>query len=527
MPILSGQKRFPLKLAAITAIFALAAARDGIPNPPPAAIPMAIAATAAYPSDTAMLRGEFDRLRQSINISVGGSIYTANELGRPLARAVFATNDASLKRDLVAHAAQIVRSLPTYGSIAQNAREDIFAEAADSISPKVREARVALTGSGPKFDGLPLPYDKRFYARHIFPLKENDQILINTGNIHQFGYYLSTLVRLAAQDKAITGDATALNDLHTVTGYLANDFLRFFWLEAPAWHWSGPFAGGMRERALARLDGGDKMKKRRFFRGFLDYDMHVMAVAADLKAAARVRPDLLANASERAVVEDVNQVATRVIAERVSAGANDADFSFDKGYWDDNPIAQYAGCQDKHLPSRPCPITGYTIDISHAQRWPGWLASFSAAASTEAERQHLATLRLALARRVAGDVRYSNGRLLLSNFLDGRDGWFITTGSEGGHGAHPPSSLTGWAMRYGNLAELADLDPRIAAAEKRFCQTIVSTDPADIRFRMQNYGEPEANPANGIRPLRDEYGAGSPYDHICRMVELARGHYSE
>ncbi len=507
-------------MAPIMLVFAVLAAQDGIPNPSPP-VPLAVAATAVYPTDAAMLRGEFDRLRQSINISVGGSIYAAYQLGRPLARATFATDDSTLKRDLVGHAAALIRDLPTYGTVAEGAREDIFAEAADSISPRVREVRVALTGSGPKFDGLPLPYDKRFYAHRIFPLKEGNQVQINTGNIQQFGSYLSTLVRLGAADKAITSDPAALRDLRTLTEYLSADFLRFFWLEAPAWHWSGAFEGGMKQRALARLDGGKKMRKRTFFRGFLDYDMHVMAVAADLKAASRLRPDLVP-ARDLSVIEDVNQLAARVIAERGTAGANGADFSFDRGFWDDNPISQYGGCQDARLPSRPCPIKGYTIDISHAQRWPAWLSSFAAAASTDAERRQIATLRLSLAKRIAGDIRYSDGRLLLTNFLDGRDGWFITTGSEGGHGAHPPSSLTGWAMRYGALAELADLDPRIATAQQRFCQTIISTDPADVRFRMRNYGEPEANPANGIRPQSDEYGANSPYAHICRMIEIAR-----
>lgn len=510
-----------LKLTAIAVAFALLAARDG-PPAPPSPLPVAIAATAAYPSNAAMLRGEFARLRQSIDISTGGSIYAAYQTGRPLARAIFATDDTGLKRDLVAHAAGLIRGLPTYGSIAESAREDIFAEAADSISPKVREARVALTGRAAKFDGLPLPYDKRFYAYRIFPLKDGGQTQINTGNIHQFGYYLSTLVRLGAADEAITGDPKALRDLQTIAAYLSHDFLRFFWLEAPAWHWSGAFDRGMKQRALARLDGDEKMQKRTFFRGFLDYDMHVMAVAADLKTAARLRSDLV-SARDRPVVADVNRIAARVIAERVTAGADGTDFSFDRGIWDDNPIAQYGGCQDARLPVRPCPIKGYTIDISHAQRWPAWLTSFAAAASTDAERRHLAALRLSLAKRIANDIRYRDDRPLLTNFLDGRDGWFITTGSEGGHGAHPPSSLTGWAMRYGALAELADLDPRIAKAQQNFCRTITSSDPRDVRFRTLNYGEPEAHPANGIRPLRDEYGAGSPYAHICRMVEIADG----
>src|SRR3546814_19597197 len=88
--------------------------------------------------------------------------------------------------------------------------------------------------------------------------------------------------------------------------------------------------------------------------------MHVRAVAADLKAATRIRPDLAPDRRDRAVIDAVNRIAARVIAERVTAGANGADFSFDRGYWDDNPIAQYTGCQNAHLPSKPCPLQAPT-----------------------------------------------------------------------------------------------------------------------------------------------------------------------
>jgi hypothetical protein len=510
-----------VKLTFIAMVFALVAAQDSVPVPI-SAYALAANPQSSYASDQAMLRGEFDQLRRSIDIANGSSIYNAYQLGRPLLRAAFAAGDAQLKRDIVKHSATLVRSLPTYGAVAEASKEDVFAEAVDRLSPKLREARVAVTGHGPKFDGIPLPYDRRLYNRRIFPLTGNGELQINTGNIQQFGYYLSTLLRLAARDSAMRADPEATRDLREIASYLANDYLRFFWQEAPAWHWSGAFFGGMRERSLARLDGLERLKTRRFFRGFLDYDMHVMAVAADLKAAARSEPKLLSGRGEMAVVDDVNKVAARVLSERATAGEKGADFSFDRGFWDDNPVAQYGGCQDARLPRRPCPLKDYTIDISHGQRWPAWLESFAAAAENDSERKRMASLRTSLAKRIAADIRHRDGRVLLTNFLDGRDGWFLTTESKDGHNANPPSSMTGWAMRYGALAELADVDPAITTAQTQFCRTIISASPQDIQFRMQYYGEPEANPANGVRPQTDEYGSASRYAHICRMVELAQ-----
>src|SRR3546814_5832617 len=109
MPLNSGRKMRALKLAPIILAIAFVAAKDGVSAPAPPPLPLATAATAAYPSDAAMLRGEFDRLRRSIAISTGGSIYAAYQLGRTLARATFANDDSALKRDLVANAAQLIR----------------------------------------------------------------------------------------------------------------------------------------------------------------------------------------------------------------------------------------------------------------------------------------------------------------------------------------------------------------------------------------------------------------------------------
>jgi hypothetical protein len=480
----------------------------------------ALVESKSYPSDRVMLRGELDRFASSIDPSSGSSIYTAWELGNPLARAIFATDDPALKRALLSHAAGIVRKLPTLGELGQQNPESTTLSSLDRYSSTFQATRLALTAS-PRFDGLPLPRGGKAAGHRVFPLREGGALAINTGNIQQFGFYLSTLVRLGAADPSITGDPRARADLQLLADYLVGDYLRLFWTDTPAWHWSGPFPGGMRERTLARLEGGPKMANRKFFRGFLDYDVHLMAAASDLAAANRSLPGLIGKPADRALVDDVVGMAWRVLDARVDTGADGAHFAFDRGYWDDNPVAQYGGCQDRRVPARACPLRNYTTDISHAQRWPDWLESFAAGAPDGARRTRAQGWRRSLAQEIGGNVRYRDGRVLLPNFLDGRDGWFLTTESSQGHNAHPPSSLTGWAMRYGALGRLAPLDPRIAAAQDRFCATIASPAPADVRFRMANYGEPEANPANGIRPMSDEYGAGSVYDHICRMVDIA------
>ena len=478
-----------------------------------------IASEAVYASDAALLEGEVQRLRSGLDPASGSSLYASFSLGYPLVTTIFARTDPAPKRAVIGMMADLIRSLPRYGELLDRYGDGPALRALDAVSPRARSAGRRLGVDAAAFDGLPLPYDSSLRNVRMFPLRNGEKLEINTGNLQQFGYLLSTLVRLAASDPAVWEDPAARADLQLLATYLSRDFLAFYWTQAPAWHWVAAFPGGIRARTIARLEGGGDMERRQFFKAFLDYDLHILAAGADLRAAARERPQLFSGA-DLALFEDVHAIALRVLTVRMQSRAGGDDFAFDRGYWDDNPVAEYGGCRDRKLPIRKCPITGYTTDISHAQRWPAWLESFAASADNPGERQQVESWRRALAQRVASNVRYVDGRLLLPNFLDGRDGWMLVTGSEGGRGAHPPSSMTGWAMRYGFYARLAPLDPRIADAQRGFCAIISSADPRDIAFRKANYGEPEANPANPIRPQMDEYGPAGSYAHICRMMEL-------
>ncbi len=466
-----------------------------------------------------LLRNEFGRLANQTDPANATSLYVAYQLGRPLLLATFHDGDIQLRRAMIAHAAKMIRGLPTYEAILKTPAPDAVSRTVDQLVPGLRSARQWLAGTNPTIDGLPMPDEPRLYGFRIFPLQDGSAFRINTGNIHQFGRYQSTLLRLAAFDPALSSDPDIQRDLKVIARYLTHDFLRFYWLEAPAWHWNGAFAGGVRERSLARLNGGPRVSGRRFFSGFLDYDVHLLAVAADLKTVQKKSFWLAPSSADKALVDDVVALAFRILFERVKVGADGKSFGFDRGYWDDNPIAQYGGCQDARLPKRVCPIRSYTTDISHGQRWPAWLESFELSARDGNEAAKVRRLRTALAATVARGIRYREGRLLLPNFLDGRDGWFLTTESKNGANAHPPSSMTGWAMRYAGYAELSGLEPRIAEAQQRFCDIIQSSAQADVQFRMANYGEPEANPANGIRPMSDEYGALTAYASICIMTQ--------
>ena len=474
-----------------------------------------------YSSDEELLRGELARFRTSIDPGVGSSIYTAYNIGYPLARAILSAGQAETKRALVAHAAGLIESLPTLGTLMDDYPASGLSGSLGSVSSTLGEVGQRISPQA-RFDGLPLPRENGLRDVQIFPLEGADTLEINTGNIQQFGHYLSTVLRLGVQDEDVLSSSQAREDLRKIADYLVDDYLRFFWLEAPAWHWTGAFEGGVRARTIARLEDDPAFAARDFFRAFLDYDLHVLAVAADVRGArADGELDLRLSREDVALLDDLRAIAWRVLEQRVSK--SEQGFGFDRGLWDDNPVADYGGCQSNSLPEAKCPIHDYTADISHAQRWPAWLDSFAAGEPSAARRARMARWREAFADRVAQNIKYDGEHVLLPNFLDGRDGWMLTTGSQGGNGAHPPSSMTGWAMRYGMVARIAEYDTRLAKAQRRFCATIVSRAEGDIAFRTRNYGEPEANPANGIRPLTDEYGLGSIYDHICRMEELASG----
>ena len=274
----------------------------------------------------------------------------------------------------------------------------------------------------------------------------------------------------------------------------------------------------MKERTLARLVNAPEVANRKFFRAFIDYDMFIFAIAADLRAVSQNRPELIRSSRDQNLIEDVYQTAMKALKERTSAGEHGNQFLFDRGLWSDNPVAAYAKCRDKEQPKKECRWSGYVSDISHAQRWPMWLQSFHAASTDSHTRKTIQLWRSNLARQIADQVISfdGEGRPIMTNFMDGMDGWYIFPGSENS----PPSSMTGWAMRYGAWSVLAPLEPRIGRAQKAFCMTILSDRKSDLRFRTSYYGHPQSNPVLGTLQATDDFGIFSDYAKPCWLYHV-------
>jgi len=472
----------------------------GCGDPVGAAPISAISPEAGAPTTT-LSRAELASIASSYSATIerldprsGDAMYIAQQTATPLVHAIFTLGTDDQRARALAVTADLIRSLPT----ADQLREE---SAADS------------------FDGFPIPNGRAVSRRHLFPMRVDGRLKMLSANAQQFSYLLSTLLRLAAQSRPAEGRSDRWEaDLAALYGFLIDDILRFYWLEAPAWHWAGAYPN-MRARTFARLDGDPKLAPRRFFRAFTDYDLHLFAIAADLKATQRIAPQLVRSPADRSLVADANAIGMRVLRARIDMGPEGRGFAFDRGMWDDNPSTQYAACRSPLPPPAPCPGREVTQDVSHAQRWPWWLQSFGEAARGTPDEPIIRKWRRALARQIGEKViRFdADRRPLMTNFIDGRDGWYNLVTKDGVLSGHRPSSLTGWSMRYGAWALLAPLSARLADGYRAFCRVIVSDDPADITFRTRNYGAPGDVPSTGFASETDEFGSSSLYLEPCRI----------
>ncbi len=465
--------------------------------------------------DEVAVTREYSDLVDRLDPEVGPTLYVAYQQGLPLVHAAFLAGDDNTQLAIIQKTAGFIDSLPTYGELIN---PSIGANLAGSLQERDGAAGAVgaiLSKTTDSLDGLAIEYDPRLDDYRLFPMRSDGHLRIASGNAQQFAYLLSTMVRLAAARSPPPGrEAEWMAAVRAVHAFVLHDTLRLYWTEMPAWHWAGAYPN-MRERTAARLRNDPKLAPRVFFRAFTDYDMHVLAIGADLAAAHRDAPWLAPEASDRLLAREVADTGLRVLRLRADFGADGRGFGFDRGYWRDNPVAAYALCLDVLPPQRECRWQAYVTDVSHGHRWPMWLGSFAAAARDTPQAIRIAALRRGLARDIADKViRYdAANRPIMSNFIDGNDGWYNLTEESG----HRPSSLTGWSMRSGAWALLFEDEPRIAEAYRRFCDVIGSSDPDDIRFRVRFYGPPGPNRENGFVPTQDDFGATSFWTIPCKI----------
>ena len=465
--------------------------------------------------DEVAVTRQYNDLVVSLDPEVGQTLYDAYQRGLPLVHAAFLGDDEDAQLAMLQKTAGFIESLPTYGQLIKPSigaglavnlqRRDGAAGAVGTILSKTTDS----------FDGLAIEYDPRLDDYRLFPMRSDGRLRITSGNAQQFAYLLSSMVRLAAVRSPPSGrEAEWMAAVRVVHAFVLHDTLRLYWTEMPAWHWAGAYPN-MRERTAARLRNDPKLAPRVFFRAFTDYDMHVLAIGADLAAAHRSAPWLAPNAADRLLAREVAETGLTVLRLRADLGIDGRGFGFDRGYWRDNPVAAYALCRDLVPPRQECRWEAYVTDVSHGQRWPMWLDSFAAAARDTPEATWIAALRRGLARDIADKViRYDAAdRPIMTNFIDGNDGWYNLTEESG----HRPSSLTGWSMRGGAWALLFEDEPRLADAYRRFCEVISSSDPDDIKFRIRFYGAPGPNRENGFVPTQDDFGATSFWTIPCKI----------
>lgn len=440
----------------------------------------------------------FDVIFDGVSPSLANTLYQADQDGFPLVNAIFVIGDDEARLHVLERMAKFLDGLPLYGSL--------FARA--------NSTQLGLV-SRPKLDQLNLPTASKLAKYRMFPMEENGSISITTGSAQQFSHLASTILRLGvASHFERSHENRASLALSKIYHFLIHDTLELYWTAMPAWHWAGAFPN-MRARTLARLREDPLLNARHFFLAFTDYDLQIFAISADLVVAQLHRPQLIRSAEERALADEVYTTGFEVLRRRIEIGPLGESFLFDRGYWDDNPVATFGACITLQPPTAPCPRAGYVGDVSHGQRWPFWLLSYWIATQGLPQHRLVAKWRHALARQVLQKViRFDRaGHPIMSNFLDGSDGWYLVSASSG----HRPSSLTGWSMRYGNWALLSPLAPAIGAAYASFCKVIESTDKADIAFRTANYGAPGPSSANGYQSVVDDFGASSRFSLYCRL----------
>lgn len=476
-------------------------------------------------NSNSFLGEQIDDFFRSIDTANGLTLYQAYQNGLPLVQTAFVVGDTESRSRILKGFADLIRSLPAYD--AKRGMSTAYKFEANDTSSAVSDVRIPCIVT---VDGIDLTEAQiqslagiklfpTFSPRYdLLPDLFQCRLTIQSGNTQQFAYLLAETVRLASSIKPATSLLPSdAKNLETISSFLVNDILRLYWDILPAWHWARPYAD-MRERSIARLVETPEMKKRKFFKAFIDYDLFIFAIAADIRSATRKLPVLVSSTQDRELIEDIYDIANRVLDERVETGRNGEQFLFDRGLWSDNPVAEFANCRSRRQPQQPCRWENYVSDISHAQRWPMWLQSFYSASTNDRDRQKHKLWRANLAHQISADVISfdGQGRPLMTNFMDGNDGWYIFPGSENS----PPSSMTGWAMRYGAWSLLAHAQPRIGRAQKAFCTVVTSDDQSDIWFRTSYYGHPQSNLAVAAVPLKDDFGIFSDYANNCWLYDM-------
>jgi hypothetical protein len=458
-------------------------------------------------------------------------LYEAQQQGMALAFAAFAFGTPQEQDSILSAAVEQVEALPTADDLLDRSPVSRVISEVEGLSPIFTKARQRVGRLSFEVDRVALPRGPA-RARRVFPIVDGGKVNVMSEVEMQYAYLLSTILRLATERPlpATHPLMARRRDLsRRLFSFLVRDKIGFYWLEAPAWHWSGPFSN-MRERLQLKLAASDaRITTPKWFGAIVDHELHLIAVASDLSAAARHDSalDAMLTKTESAMLQEIRATALDMLHRRVSVGPHGSGFLVDLGYWSTNPSYAFAGCLEKTpVPTTPCPLDTVATDVSHARRWPWWLESMKEAWPPDARaRLEIEGYQRRLAFQFGQVVLYHDRRRrpLTRNYMDGIDGWYSLADAPSKRWGYSPSSMTG-ALRYGSWARLSPLQPDIGPAHGEFCRVLASTAPDDILFRTRYYGSASDKRELGGLGESDLYGGGSLYALTCR-IGSAFGYY--
>ena len=282
------------------------------------------------------------------------------------------------------------------------------------------------------------------FADHIGRGTEFDhnQTTDNIGKLQYF-YFVSRFTHLAAvAQKWELVDSRWLTRLYTE--------VERWWNHEEVGNWgTRSFPGGIRQRVLWKLD--QKHVELSYHRAITDFELHLIAIAAELRAFERMADGPTAYTP---LLDDMLAIGKRIFADE-GVWQSDGGWLFQPGVYADHSTYLYAGHTEMIPGMAQAPVPGIAEDTAHASRYPIWLTSLADASEPgSADRSFYERLRHGFGTQVVNHVLVppsdSTPVYRLTNYMDGRNGvyrWnYATTGIDRGQGPYAMSRnlLNGW-----------------------------------------------------------------------------------
>lgn len=194
------------------------------------------------------------------------------------------------------------------------------------------------------------------------------------------------------------------------------------WTTLPAGQWAHADFPGIKARLTYKL--GLQNPARSYYKGIVDEDFYLFAIASDLKSLRWMTPS--SHKDWDPVLDDILGSAYNVFTS-LGEFMPDGGWLFQRGVYWDHPDWAYAGQPQMVAGMAKAPIPGIAIDTPHAHRLSLWLTSLAGAYPPGAPRRKVfqsfkAGLRIQFANHVVVPPDASMNFWRTNNYLDGVNG---------------------------------------------------------------------------------------------------------